>query len=67
MAVKSISIRMEEEMRDKLSYVAEYEGRSRGSHILVLIRDSIRTNEEKCGKVDGKVTPSVSVKPPRKS
>jgi hypothetical protein len=33
----------------------------------VLIRDSIRDQEEKYGKIDGKVTPSVSVKPPRKS
>ena len=36
--VKSISFRMEEEMLDKLGYVAEYEGRSVNSHVLVLIR-----------------------------
>ena len=42
MAVKSVSIRIEEEMLNKLSFVAEYEGRSVNSHILVLIRDSIR-------------------------
>jgi len=67
MAVKSVSIRMEEEMRDKLRYVAEYEGRSFNSHILVLIRDSIRAHEEKYGVIEGKVDPENSVKPPRKS
>ena len=67
MAVKSISIRMEEEMREKLSYVAEYEGRSLNSHILVLIRESIRTHEEKYGEITGKITPDTNVKPTRKS
>ena len=42
MAVKSVSIRIEEEMLDKLSYISEYEGRSVNSHVLVLIRDSIK-------------------------
>jgi hypothetical protein len=67
MAVKSISIRMEEEMRNKLSYAAEYEGRSLNSHILVLIRDSIRAHEEKYGVIDGGITPDSNVKPARKS
>jgi len=67
MAVKSVSIRMEEEMLDKLRYVAEYEGRSFNSHILVLIRDSIRAHEEKYGVIEGSVAPANSVKPPRKS
>mgnify|MGYP000345759300 FL=1 len=34
MAVKSVSIRIEEEMLNKLSFVADYEGRSVNSHIL---------------------------------
>ena len=38
MAVKSVSIRIEEEMLKKLTYVADYEGRSLNSHLLVLIR-----------------------------
>ena len=38
MAIKSVSIRMEEEMLRKLNYVAHYEGRSINSHVLVLIR-----------------------------
>lgn len=28
MAIKSVSIRIEQEMLDKLAYIAEYEGRS---------------------------------------
>lgn len=42
MAVKSVSIRIEEEMLRKIAYVADYEGRSVNSHVLVLIRESIK-------------------------
>ena len=38
MAIKSVSIRIEEEMLRRLDYVASYEGRSTNSHVLVLIR-----------------------------
>ena len=38
MGIKSISVRIEEEMLEKLAYIADYEGRSINSHILVLIR-----------------------------
>ena len=67
MAVKSVSIRMEEEMLNKLGFVAEYEGRSLNSHILVLIRDSIKEHEEKHGAIAGRVSPDDNVKPARKS
>ena len=67
MAVKSFSIRIEEEMLDKLSYVANYEGRSANSHVLVLIRDSIRAFEEANGKIEGDINPAVNVKPTRKN
>ena len=66
MAVKSVSIRIEEEMLNKLNFVAEYEGRSLNSHILVLIRDSIKAHEAKHGTIDGEVTPGSNVKPRRK-
>ena len=45
MAVKSVSIRIEEEMLEKIGYVADFEGRSINSHILVLIRESIKAFE----------------------
>ena len=67
MAVKSVSIRFEEEMLNKLSHVADYEGRSVNSHILVLARDSIARFEEQHGKIEGDINPDVNVKPPRKS
>ncbi len=66
MAIKSVSIRIEEEMLHKLSYVAEYEGRSVNSHVLVLIRDSIKAFEEENGGIDGDINPDVNVKPTRK-
>ncbi|MDE6598667.1 MAG: Arc family DNA-binding protein [Oscillospiraceae bacterium] len=51
MAVKSVSIRIEEEMLQKIAYVADYEGRSVNSHILVLVRDSVKKFEEDNGKI----------------
>ena len=51
MATKSLSIRIEEEMLDKLHVVADYEGRSANSQILVLIRDSIEQYEQKHGEI----------------
>lgn len=39
MAIKSVSIRIEEEILKKIAYVADYEGRSVNSHVLVLIRE----------------------------
>ncbi len=66
MAIKSVSIRIEEEMLKKLSYVADYEGRSVNSHILVLIRRDIRAFEEKNGPIEGSISPDVNVKPARK-
>jgi len=66
MAVKNLSIRIEEEMLKKLSYVANYEGRSANSHVLVLIRDSIRTFEAANGKIEGDIRPDVNVKPAKK-
>ncbi len=66
MAVKSVSIRIEEEMLEKLGYVADYEGRSINSHVLVLIRESIKGFEAEHGIIEGPVSPEVNVKPPRK-
>ena len=67
MAIKSVSIRIEEEMLEKLGYVADYEGRSVNSHILVLIRESIKAFEQEHGEIDGTINPAVNVKPTRKN
>lgn len=66
MATKSVSIRIEEEMLKKLNYVADYEGRSINSHVLVLIRQSIQEFEQLHGKIDGNILPDNNVKPARK-
>ncbi len=66
MAIKSVSIRIEEEMLKKIGYVSDYEGRSINSHILVLIRENIRAFEEANGEIAGAIHPDVNVKPSRK-
>ena len=66
MATKSVSIRIEEEMLRKLDFVADYEGRSINSHVLVLIRQSIQEFEQIHGRIDGTIRPDSNVKPARK-
>ena len=65
MAVKSVSIRIEEEMLKKLTYVADYEGRSLNSHLLVLIRNRIKAFEVEHGPIEGPIDPGLNVKPGR--
>ena len=67
MAVKSVSIRIEEEMLKKIGYVADYEGRSVNSHILVLIRESIRAFEASNGAIGEKPDAAENVRPAGKS
>ena len=66
MAIKSVSIRIEEEMLNKLSYIADYEGRSVNSQVLVLIRENIKAFEEINGSINGNINPDSNVKPSRK-
>ena len=63
MAVKSVSIRIEEEMLKRIGYVADFEGRSVNSHVLVLIRENIEAFEKKYGKIEGDIQPDINVKP----
>ena len=51
MAIKSLSIRIDDQMLDKLHVVADYEGRSANSQILILIRDCIDEYEAKHGVI----------------
>ena len=51
MSIKSLSIRIDETMLNKLHVVADYEGRSANSEILILIRDAIEKYEEKHGEI----------------
>lgn len=50
--IKSLSIRIDEDMLNKLHIVADYEGRSANSEILILIRNAIEQYEAKNGKIE---------------
>jgi len=63
MSVKSVSIRIEEEMLRKIAYISDYEGRSVNSQVLVLIRAHIKQFEETNGSIEGNIHPASNVKP----
>ena len=52
MAIKSLSIRIDEEILDKLHVIADYEGRSANSQILYLIRKCIEEYEANHEKIN---------------
>lgn len=49
--IKSLSIRIDKEMLHKLHVVADYEGRSANSQILILIRNAINEYEKEHGEI----------------
>ena len=49
--MKSLSIRIDEQMLDKLHVVADYEARSANSQIIILIRDCIEKYEREHGAI----------------
>ena len=51
MAIKSLSIRIDDAVLDKLHIVADYEGRSANSQINILIRDCIAAYEKEHGQI----------------
>ncbi len=51
MAIKSLSIRIDDQMLNKLHWVADYEARSVNGQILVLIRDCIAQFEKEHGEI----------------
>lgn len=63
MAIKSLSIRIDEEMLDKLHFVADYEARSANGQIIVLIRECIEQFEEKHGKIELGASSGKNVRP----
>ena len=52
MATKNYTLRIDSDMLNKLHYVADYEGRSANSQILILIRDCIKKYEEENGEIN---------------
>ena len=53
-------------MLNKIAYIADYEGRSVNSQVLVLIRENIKDFESANGVIDGNINPDSNVKPTRK-
>ena len=51
MAIKNFTLRIDNEMLDKLHYVADYEGRSANSQAVVLVRTCIEEFEKEHGKI----------------
>jgi len=51
MSIKSVSIRIDEEMLNTLHVVADYEGRSANSQVLILIRNCIEQYETRHGTI----------------
>lgn len=49
--MKNFSIRIDDEMLDKLHVIADYEARSANGQIIVLIRDCIEEFEKKNGEI----------------
>ena len=66
MTIRNFSIRIEDEMLNKISYIADYEGRSVNSHILVSIRRQIKQFESEYGKIEYQIPPDENVNLPRK-
>ena len=51
MAVKNLTIRIDDAMLDKLHVIADYEGHSANSQVLILIRDCIKRYEQEHGEI----------------
>lgn len=52
MAIRSLTIRIEDSLLDKLHVVADYEARSVNGQVLILIRDCIRKFESEHGEIE---------------
>lgn len=52
MAMKHLTVRIDETLLHKLHIVADYEGRSANGEVLVLIRKAIERFEEKHGEIE---------------
>lgn len=54
MAIKSLTIRIDDTLLDKPHVVADYEGRSANSQVLILIRNCVREYEKENGEIETK-------------
>ena len=63
MKTKGVSIRLPQEMLDKLKYIASHEGRSVNGQVLVFVRQDIVRFEKEHGKIEGKISPEINARP----
>ena len=63
MAIKSLTVRIDEALLDDLHRVADYEGRSASSQTVVLIRDCVEKYKKE-GKIDSAGAKEAKPKPP---
>ena len=49
--MKSVSVRLEQELLDKLHIIAAYDGRSVNKEIVMLVKKHIRAYEESHGEI----------------
>ena len=54
MAIRSLTIRIDDKLLDKLHVVADYEGRSANSQVLILIRDCVKQFERENGEIEAR-------------
>lgn len=52
MKIKSYSIRIDEDLLNKLHYMAAYDGRSANSQVLYYIKQAITSFEKKNGSIE---------------
>lgn len=52
MAIKNLTVRIDEELLHKIHVVADYEGRSANSQILILIRRCVEQFEKEHGTIE---------------
>lgn len=52
MAVRNLTVRIDDILLDKLHTVADYEGRSANSQVLILIRECVRQFEHEHGEIE---------------
>ena len=52
MAIRSLTVRLDDTLLDKLHVIADYEGRSANSQVLILIRDCVRKYEAEHGEIE---------------
>lgn len=52
MKIKSYSIRIEEDLLNKLHYMAAYDGRSANSQVLYYVKQAVASFEKKNGPIE---------------